>query len=99
MALMPLHQITLALLLLAILIGAVSQRLRIPYPIALVLAGALLGFVPRLPQYSFDPQFLLMLVLPPILYQAGFTTSWRDFKANLRPIGGCLRSDWSSQPR
>lgn len=36
---MPLHQITLALLLLAILIGAVSQRLRIPYPIALVLAG------------------------------------------------------------
>ncbi|MDN5752275.1 MAG: hypothetical protein L0H15_03205 [Nitrosospira sp.] len=61
--------------------------------------GALLGFVPGLPQYSFDPQFLLMLVLPPILYQAGFTTSWRDFKANLRPIGGCLRSDWSSQPR
>src|SRR5205814_7354255 len=58
-----------------------------PYPIALVIGGGALGFVPRLPQLQFDPQFLLVLVLPPILYQAALLTSWRDFKANIRPIG------------
>jgi CPA1 family monovalent cation:H+ antiporter len=59
----------------------------VPYPIALVVGGGALGFVPKLPQLEFDPQFLLVLVLPPILYQAALLTSWRDFKANLRPIG------------
>src|SRR5712692_8248489 len=53
----------------------------------LLLCAVALGFVPRLPQLQFDPQFLLVLVLPPILYQAALLTSWRDFKANIRPIG------------
>ena len=52
-----------------------------------MLGGGALGFVPELPQLQFDPQYLLVLVLPPILYQAALLTSWRDFKANLRPIG------------
>ena len=52
-----------------------------------MLGGGLLGFVPGLPQLEFDPQFLLVLVLPPILYQAALLTSWRDFKANMRQIG------------
>jgi len=47
----------------------------------------MLGFVPRLPQPQFDPQFTLVLVLPPILYQAALLTSWREFKSNIRPIG------------
>jgi CPA1 family monovalent cation:H+ antiporter len=46
-----------------------------------------LGLVPNLPQYAFDPQLILVAVLPPILYQAALLTSWHDFKANIRPIG------------
>ena len=84
---MQLIQITIFLLLCAVLLGWVARRAEIPYPIALVLGGAALGFVPGLPQFSFDPEFLLVLVLPPILYQAALLTSWRDFKANLKPIG------------
>jgi Na+/H+ antiporter len=53
----------------------------------LVIGGGLLGFVPGLPQLEFDPQFVLVLILPPILYQAALLTSWRDFKANGRQIG------------
>src|SRR5256885_16251548 len=68
-------------------LGGVARHFKFPYPIALVIGGAALGFAPRLPQIEFDPQFLLVLVLPPILYQAALLTSWRDFKANLRPIG------------
>jgi CPA1 family monovalent cation:H+ antiporter len=40
-----------------------------------------------LPELPLDPQLILALVLPPILYQAALLTSWRDFKVNIRPIG------------
>jgi CPA1 family monovalent cation:H+ antiporter len=60
--------------------------LKFPYPIALVVGGALLGMIPRLPQFPFDPQLILVIVLPPILYQAALLTSWSDFKAHIRSI-------------
>src|SRR5438093_1357744 len=83
---MILLEVLLFLLLCALALGWASRRLGLPYPIALVVGGGLLGFIPRLPQLDFDPQFLLVLVLPPILYQAALLTSWRDFKASLRTI-------------
>ncbi|HTQ76953.1 MAG TPA: Na+/H+ antiporter [Burkholderiales bacterium] len=75
------------LVLCAVVLGWLARRAGVPYPIALVLGGGALGFAPGLPQLAVDPQFLLVLVLPPVLYQAALLTSWRDFKANLRPIG------------
>jgi CPA1 family monovalent cation:H+ antiporter len=84
---MELLQLVLFLLLCAVALGWVARRFNFPYPIALVIGGGALSFVPRLPQFPFDPQFILVLVLPPILYQAALLTSWRDFKANIRPIG------------
>jgi monovalent cation/hydrogen antiporter len=84
---MNLLEIVIFLLLCAVALGWIARRAGVPYPIALVVGGGALGFIPKLPQIDFDPQFLLVLVLPPILYQAALLTSWRDFKANLRPIG------------
>jgi CPA1 family monovalent cation:H+ antiporter len=84
---MELLQIVLFLLLCAVALGWVARHFRFPYPIALVIGGGALGFIPRLPQLDFDPQFILVLVLPPILYQAALLTSWRDFRASMRPIG------------
>ena len=84
---MELLQVTLFLLLCAVALGWVARHFNFPYPIALVFGGGALGFVPGLPEFPFDPQFILVLVLPPILYQGALLTSWRDFKANLRPIG------------
>src|SRR6266704_5814103 len=83
---MALLQVVLFLMMCAVALGWVARHFKFPYPIALVIGGGALGFVPRLPQLQFDPQFLLVLVLPPILYQAALLTSWRDFKANLRTI-------------
>jgi monovalent cation/hydrogen antiporter len=80
-------QVLLFLLLSAVALGWIARHFNFPYPIALVIGGGALGLVPRLPQFPFDPQFILILVLPPILYQAALLTSWRDFKANIRPIG------------
>jgi Na+/H+ antiporter len=84
---MKVLQLLIFLLMCALALGWFSRRAKLPYPIALVIGGGLLGFVPGLPQLEFDPQFLLVLILPPILYQAALLTSWRDFKANGRQIG------------
>jgi len=83
---MELLQVILFLMLCSVALGWVARHFNFPYPIALVIGGGALGFLPELPQVAFDPQLILVLVLPPILYQAALLTSWRDFKANIRPI-------------
>ena len=62
-------------------------KLRIPYPILLVLGGLALGFVPGLPEIDLPPDLVLVGILPPLLYGAAFFTSLRDLRANLRPVG------------
>jgi CPA1 family monovalent cation:H+ antiporter len=84
---MALLELLLLLLLSAVALGWIARRFKFPYPIALVAGGAVLGLVPDLPQNTFDPQLVLVAILPPILYQAALLTSWTDFKAQLRPIG------------
>ncbi len=68
-------------------LAVAARRLGIPYPILLVIGGLLLGFVPGLPRVELAPDIVFLLFLPPILFGAGYFTSIRDFKANLRPIG------------
>lgn len=84
---MLLLELILLLLLCAVGLGWVARHFGFPYPIALVVGGTALGLIPRLPLFPFDPQLILILVLPPILYQAALLTAWSDFKANIRPIG------------
>src|SRR4051794_6520330 len=78
--------IVLLLLLFVVAFGALAQRLRVPYPIVLVIAGALLGFVPGIPRITLDPDTIFFVILPPLLYNAAWTTSWREFKFNLASI-------------
>ena len=75
--------------LLVVMVGlvAVARRLRIPYPILLVLGGLGIGFVPGLPKIELEPDLVFFLFLPPILQLAGYYTPIRDFRANLRSIG------------
>lgn len=84
---MALLQLVLLLVLSSVALGWVARHFQFPYPIALVAGGAVLGLVPNLPEVAFDPQLILVAVLPPILYQAALLTSWNDFKANIKPIG------------
>jgi monovalent cation/hydrogen antiporter len=58
----------------------------IPYPILFVFGGITLGFVPGVPDFRLDPDLVLVLVLPPLLYGAAFFSSLRDLRANLRTI-------------
>ena len=79
-------EIILGLLLAVAALAWIANRLRVPYPIFLVVGGLALSFIPRLPTVTLRPDLVFVLFLPPILYYAGLHTSWRDFRANIRPI-------------
>src|ERR1700712_145779 len=84
------HHDTLVLLGLLVGIGglvALAPMTRIPYPIFLVLGGLVLGFLPGLPQVTLRPEYVLVGVLPALLYASAFFTSLRDLRANMRSIG------------
>ncbi|WP_276131838.1 Na+/H+ antiporter [Polluticoccus soli] len=57
----------------------VANRLKIAYPIVLVLGGLLLSFTARFPKIVIDPHIMFFVFLPPLLYQAAWETSWKEF--------------------
>src|SRR4029453_1992330 len=79
-------EIVLTLLLVVAALAALAGRLRVPYPILLVIGGRALRFIPPLPQVQIDPETVFLIFVPPLVYSAAFFTSWRDFVANMRPI-------------
>ncbi len=70
----------------AIAAGWLANRIQVPYPIVLVLAGIGVGFVYGWPGLGLEPQLVLAIVLPAVLYPAALATSWRDFRLLRRPI-------------
>ena len=76
----------LLLLLFVAAFGALACRLRAPYPIVLVIAGLLLGFIPGIPKITLNPDVIFFIVLPPLLYSAAWRTSWREFSYNIVSI-------------
>lgn len=76
----------LFLALLVALVSVAVQRLKIASPILMLVAGGALAFVPGAPDVPLDPEFVLMVLLPPLLYASGVGMSWRGFRSNLRPI-------------
>jgi monovalent cation/hydrogen antiporter len=80
--------VTLILILLgaAAALNVVAERLNIPHPVLLVLGGLGLALIPRLPTARLDPQIVFLIFVPPLIYRAALTTSWRDFREHLRSI-------------
>jgi CPA1 family monovalent cation:H+ antiporter len=84
------------LLLLAVLVvvAIVARRLNTAPSILLVIAGITLALIPGLPRIELAPEFVLLVLLPPLIYSAGVSMSWREFCFNLRPIAllavGCV---------
>src|SRR6266576_3148472 len=79
-------EIFVGLLLAVAVLALVARKLTIPYPILFVIGGLLLGWIPKLPKVRLDPELVFLFFLPPLLFPAALFTSWRDFRANLRPI-------------
>jgi len=76
----------LILLAVAFLLIMLAQKVKISYPIFLVIAGLGISFIPGIPEMSIDPEMVFLIFLPPLLYEAAWYTSWNDFWKWKRPI-------------
>jgi monovalent cation/hydrogen antiporter len=78
--------VVIFLLTVVTVLAEITDKIRIPYPILLVLAGIAIGLIPGLPLIKLEPDTVFLIFLPPILYEAAWNTSWHNFKQARRPI-------------
>ena len=82
------HAFELILVLLAVALGLalLARWLQVPTAVVFVLGGMALAVAPWVPEIRLDPELTMTLFLPPLLMASAYFTSWRAFRANLRPI-------------
>jgi len=68
------------------LLFEVARRVRVPWPSLFVLGGLALGFVPGLPKLQLEPELVLLVFLPPLLFVAAIDSPIRDLKTDVWPI-------------
>ncbi|MEU2828860.1 Na+/H+ antiporter [Streptomyces lavendulae] len=71
----------------ATLVSAAARRAGVSAPIALVVVGLAVSFLPGVPDYDLDPHLALLVFLPPLIYSDALESSYLNLKANARPIG------------
>jgi CPA1 family monovalent cation:H+ antiporter len=70
----------------ALAVAAAARRLNRSSPLLLVVVGLAVSYIPGMPDFSIQPDLVLVLFLPPLVYSAALDTSVRGIKAKLRPI-------------
>ena len=75
------------LIVVIVLLTMLANRLKVAYPILLVLAGLGISFVPGVPTGEIDPDLIFVIFLPPLLYEAAWATSWKQLWKWRRTIG------------
>jgi len=80
---------TIVIFILAVMIGlsAMADKIKLPYPILLIIAGITVGFVSSIPNIELNPEIVFLIFLPPLLYDAAFNISYQTFKTNINTIG------------
>jgi len=67
-------------------LNALANRLSLPYPIPLVLGGLVLGLIPGIPHITLNPDLVLLVFLPPLLYSSSFFADLRSLRDDTRVI-------------
>ncbi|PZF74835.1 Na+/H+ antiporter [Taibaiella soli] len=68
----------LALVLAIVLLIMVANKIRVAYPVLLVVAGLAISFIPGIPELHIDPELVFVIFLPPLLYDAAWAISWKE---------------------
>lgn len=79
---------SIVIFIMAVMIGlsAIADKVRLPYPVLLIIAGIAVGFIPDLPNIELNPDVVFLIFLPPLLYDAAFNISFQEFKTNIHTI-------------
>jgi Na+/H+ antiporter len=67
------------LILIILVLVMVANKLKLAYPIVLVLGGLALSFTRFFSHISIDPELIFLIFLPPLLYEAAWQVSWKEF--------------------
>ena len=79
-------EFVILLLAAAAILVRLAHSIAVPYPVVLVVGGLAIGLVPGLPDLALDPHVVFVVFLPPLLHAAGFRSSPRELRAELRPL-------------
>lgn len=77
----------LAMIAVIVLLNMWATKLRIAYPVLLVVAGLLISFIPGLPAIKINPDLIFLIFLPPLLFEAAWSVSFKEMKKWWRIIG------------
>jgi Na+/H+ antiporter len=76
----------ISLLFAVMLLVILGLKLKIAYPIFLVIGGLLISLIPGTPRIGISPDLIFLIFLPPLLYEAAWYTSWPNFWKMRLPI-------------
>lgn len=68
----------LSLVIAIVLLIMLANKIKVAYPVVLVIAGLLMSFIPELPVLHIDPEIIFYIFLPPLLYEAAWSISWKE---------------------
>src|ERR1700761_58203 len=79
----------IVILIMALMIGAcgLAGKLKLPVPVLLIAVGIVAGFVSFIRPIMLDPHIIMLIFLPPLLYDAAFNISFKEFRTNINTIG------------
>src|ERR1700761_8841646 len=79
----------IVILIMALMIGAsgLAGKLRLPVPVLLIVVGMVAGSIPAIPSIMLDPHIVMLIFLPPLLYDAAFFINFKEFRTNINTIG------------
>ncbi|WP_309080548.1 Na+/H+ antiporter [Zhihengliuella sp.] len=69
-----------------VLVVGLGERIRLPYPVLMLLFSAGVAFLPFIPELRIDPELILPLFLPPLLFAAAQRSSWSVFRFRWRSL-------------
>lgn len=77
----------LSLIVAIVLLIMLANKIKVAYPVLLVVAGLLISFIPGIPTIKIDPELIFIIFLPPLLYEAAWSISWKELWKWRRVIG------------
>jgi NhaP-type Na+/H+ or K+/H+ antiporter len=79
---------SIVIFILAVMIGlsAIADKVKLPYPVLLIVAGIAVALFPQSPISNLNPEIVFLIFLPPLLYDAAFNISFKTFKTNINTI-------------
>ena len=76
----------IGLLLATVVAVGLGDRLRLPYPVLMLILAASLTFIPGFPEMDISPELILPIFLPPLLFATAQRSSWAVFRVRWRTL-------------